>query len=297
MGKHSLSSKILIYFVLSVFVIIALFPIYWCISSSLKNPKDVFSLPPKFVFTPNLDNYRVLLFGELKGEVLEGRGGIESTGEGGGDTNFPKNYLNSIIIASVSTLASVFLASLAAYSCSRFDFKGKNVFLIGALLTRMIPPVVIIIPVRTIFQRMGLLDTHLGMILAYLSFNLPFSLWLLRAFFSQTSASLEEAAMIDGCSRMGAFFRIAIPLAFPGMISAAILNFVYSWNEFLFALVLTSYRAKTVTPAVVEFITDKAILWGKLYAGSVMIVIIPIIFAIVAQRYIIQGLTLGAVKQ
>lgn len=289
--------KIVTYPVLIVATFLAVFPIYWVFISSVKPAKDVFSIPPKWTFKPTLQNYEALLIG-VSPEIFEGATGAQKLIPKSLQirSRFPHYYMNSLIISTLTIIGSISCASLAAYACVRFNFLGKNILLLGSLLTRMIPPVAILIPIRILFRRFGLLDTHIGMAFVYLSFNLPFALWMLRGFFSQTSASLEEAAMIDGCSRMGAFVRIALPLAAPGMAATAVLNFIYSWNEFLFALILTSKTAKTVSPAITEFITDKAILWGRLYAGATLIIIVPLIFALLVQKYLVQGLTFGAVK-
>ncbi len=161
---------------------------------------------------------------------------------------------------------------------------------------RIIPPVALVIPLWIIFRSMGLIDTRFGLSLAYLSFSLPFTIWVLRGFMSDILVNLEEAALIDGCSRLGVFIRIVLPLIAPGIAAVTILNFLLCWKEFFFALILTSTKAKTVSPAIAGFITEKAILWGRLYAATVLVIIIPLLFYFFAQKHLIRNFAVSAGK-
>jgi multiple sugar transport system permease protein len=164
------------------------------------------------------------------------------------------------------------------------------------MLTRLVPPVVLIIPIYVLWRNLDLLDTHLGLILAYLTFALPFVIWMMRGFLLDIPIELEEAAMIDGGSRFQALYKVVLPLAAPGLAATAIFIILIAWNDFLFALVLTSGNARTVTPYIGGFITDKAVLWGRLYASSAIIMLPVLIFGLAVQKQLAHGLTGGAVK-
>jgi multiple sugar transport system permease protein len=168
--------------------------------------------------------------------------------------------------------------------------------LMGILLVRMVPAVVLVIPIYTLWRGLGLLDTHLGLILAYLSFNLPFVIWMMRGFFVDIPVEIEEAALIDGCSRLSALVRVILPLAAPGIAATSIFALLLAWNEFLFAVLLTADKAKTLTPAILNYVTDRAILWGNLYAAASIVLLPVLVFSLLVQRHLARGLTGGAVK-
>ena len=261
--------------ILFIWLLFALFPIYWLVSNSFKYEKNIATMPPKWIFEPTLANYKNLITGSPR---------------------FYLNVLNTVIISSTAAVICILLGSLSSYATVRWRFKGRLVFLISILMTQMIPPIVLIIPIRLLFQTYGLIDTYAGVSLAYIAYSLPFSVWMMRGFFSETSRSLEESAIVEGCTVLGAFFRIAIPLAIPGIITTFIFMFLFNWNEFLFAILLTIVKVKTVSPAIVSFIYDYYISWGLIFAGSTLVIILPLFLSLVLQRYIVRGLTLGALK-
>jgi multiple sugar transport system permease protein len=252
----------------------SLFPIYWIATASLKTELSLYAKPPQWLFTPILDNYRRVL------------------------TNIPfLDYLtNSLVVAVGTTVGSLVLGTLAGYGFARFRFPGSEAVRFLVLVTRMAPRVVLVVPYFLLMQRLGLLDTYTGLLVAYVSFALPFAIWLLIGFFSDIPLEIEEAALIDGCSRLGVLLRIVIPIAAPGLVVAAIFSFLAAWNEFLFALILSGVRAKTLPVVIAGLSTDVGPLYGEMSAAAVMVMLPNIVMTLALQRYLVRGLTLGAVK-
>ncbi len=281
------------YACLGVWMVFAIFPVFWSYLSSFKPPQDIFVLPPKLIFPPTLHNYAVI-FGLQVGTEAEGV--TEVQGATGVISELPRYFLNSLIISGGTMVLSMAIGCLAAYSLARFRFRGKRYMLLGILLVRMVPAVVLVIPIYALWRSLGLLDTHLGLILAYLSFNLPFVIWMMRGFFVDIPVEIEEAALIDGCSRLTALVRVILPLAAPGMAATSIFALLLGWNEFLFAVLLTSDKAKTLTPAILNYVTDRAILWGNLYAAGSIVLLPVLFFSLAVQKHLARGLTGGAVK-
>ena len=282
----------MIHLILIIWALFTLTPIFWMILSSLKTPTDVFKIPPKLIFKPTLHNFEVLL-GIKVGDEFEG---VSESDYRRVRSKFPLYFMNSIIISITSALLAVSLGSLAAYGLTRFRFRGSNSLLIAILLTKVIPPMAIIIPVYTIIRQLRLIDTRFALVMTYLTFNLPFVIWMMRSFFMELPRELEEAALIDGCSLFGAFIKVILPLAAPGLVASTIFCIVLSWNEFVFAIVLTGEKAKTLAPTIAGFLTDKAILWGRLFAGGTVVILPVIIFALLIHKKLARGLTLGAIK-
>ncbi|MBV9170940.1 MAG: carbohydrate ABC transporter permease [Chloroflexi bacterium] len=278
---------------LSVWMIFAIFPVFWGYLNSFKPPEQIFDLPPKLIFTPTLHNYAVI-FGLEVGAEAEG---VTQTQQAtGAVSQLPRYFLNSLIISTGTMVLSLLLGCLAAYSLARFNFRAKRYMLLSVLFVRMVPAVVLVIPIYTLWRALGLLDTHQGLILAYLSFNLPFVIWMMRGFFVDIPVEIEEAALIDGCSRLSALVRVILPLAAPGMAATAIFALLLGWNEFLFAVLLTADKAKTLTPAILNYVTDRAVLWGNLYAAASIVLLPVLIFSLAVQKHLARGLTGGAVK-
>ncbi|MBV9544461.1 MAG: carbohydrate ABC transporter permease, partial [Chloroflexi bacterium] len=195
---------------LSVWMIFAIFPVFWGYLNSFKPPEQIFDLPPKLIFTPTLHNYAVI-FGLEVGAEAEG---VTQTQQAtGAVSQLPRYFLNSLIISTGTMVLSLLLGCLAAYSLARFNFREKRYMLLSVLFVRMVPAVVLVIPIYTLWRALGLLDTHQGLILAYLSFNLPFVIWMMRGFFVDIPVEIEEAALIDGCLRLSALVRVILPLA------------------------------------------------------------------------------------
>ena len=273
------------YAILILWTLIAILPIAWIYVSSVKEQRDVFSLPPKLTFPPTLQHYE---------EVL----GIQSVEDrvAPSPSSFPRNLLNSIIISLGTAALALPTGSLAAYALARFNIPGRQYWLMGIVCSIMVPPIVLLVPIYTIWARLGLLDKHAGLILAYTTFALPFVIWVMRSFFLEIPVDLEEAALVDGCTRGSAYWHVVLPLAAPGRATTAVFLIIFTWNEFLLASTLTGREAMTVSPAILGFVTDKAILWGKLYAASSIVLLPVIAFTLSVQRYLATGLTGGAVK-
>ncbi|MCP4291588.1 MAG: carbohydrate ABC transporter permease [bacterium] len=259
-------------------LILVLLPVFWLVLTTFKKPVEFLTWPPVlWPKEPTLDNYRAVL-----------------------DLTFiGKYFANTLIIASASTFFAVIFGSTAAYSLARvkLPFKLNGIVAIWMLLTRMYPAVATAVPYFVLIQNLGLLDTHWALIITYTSFNLPFVVWLMLGFFQGIPIDLERAATMDGCSMWQRFTRIVLPLSAPGLIATTILSFILGWNEFLFAVILTSLDAKTVPVVIAGFITDKGLEWGTMSALGVMLVLPVILLAWTSQRYLVRGLTLGAVKE
>ena len=251
-----------------------LFPIYWITTASFKTELSLYARPPQWRFTPILDNYTRVL------------------------TNIPfgQYVINSLVIAIDTTIGSLVLGTLAGYGFARYRFRGSAGVRFLVLVTRMAPRMVLVVPYYLMMQKLGLLDTYTGLIIAYVSFALPFSIWLLIGFFVDVPIEVEEAALIDGCNPLGVLLRIVIPIAAPGLVVAAIFAFLVSWNEFLFALILSGVEAKTLPVVIAGFSTDVGPLYGEMSAAAVMVMLPNIVMTVVLQRYLVRGLTLGAVK-
>ena len=280
------------YVILSFWMVFTLFPVAWLLLSSVKEPQDVFAMPPQWIFTPTLHNYEVALGLKIPTELET----VSEAQAGTGMSPFPKFLLNTAIVALGTTVLALSIGSAAAYALTRFFPRQRNSLLIGVMITRLIPPVVMIIPIYVIWRNFDLLDTHAGLILAYLTFALPFVIWMMRGFLLDIPVELEEAAMIDGGSRFQALRMVVLPLAAPGLAATAIFVILLAWNDFFYALILTSGNARTVTPYIGGFITDKAVLWGRLYASSAIIMLPVLIFGLAVQKQLAHGLTGGAVK-
>jgi multiple sugar transport system permease protein len=256
------------------FVLLWLFPIYWIILTSFKTPLLINEKTPVFFFTPTLENYQHL-FDQF---------------------SFARVLSNSLIITACTTVIVIILALLAAYALGRMDVPGGKHLALWMLSLRFMPPIAIVLPFFIAWQRLGIIDTHIGLILVYVAFNLPFAIWLLRGFLVEVPRDLDEAAMLDGLSHLAILRRIILPVVAPGVAVTAIFTFVFAWNEYLMALVLTSRNATTVPVTVSKFIQAYSILWGDVGA-SATIEILPILLVVfLLQRHIMRGITLGAVK-
>ncbi len=260
--------------ILGIFVLMFIFPLIWLILTSLKTDAAAFATPPKFIFTPYWGNYARLFARD----------------------SFSTYFINSILCAGGATFLSLALGSLAAFGFTRFKFRGSFVVLMSILLLRMFPPITTIMPIFLIFRKFGLCDTRLALILVYTSLNLSLVIWLLYDFFNDIPRELDEAAYLDGCSLWKVFRMVILPLAAPGLIAAGILTFVFSWSEFLFALVLTSLKAVTTPVLVSTFVSDQVIRWGDMSSVGFLTTLPILILGIVVKKYLVQGLTMGSIK-
>lgn len=272
-------------------IVFALLPVVWIYVSSVKEPPDVFKIPPKWIFRPTLHNYEVVLGMKYGTESELAMEGVKPP-----LSRFREYIINSVLISGSTTLINITAGMLAAYALVRLRFRGKEFILVGMLFTRMVPPIMLILPIFLIWRQLGLLGTYHGLALAYLSFGLPFSIWMMRGYLLDIPADLEEAAMVDGSSRLGAFFRVTLPLAAPGLAATAVFNFIGAWNEFFFAIILGNNQIKTVTVEILTYVTDYAILFGRLFAAAGLILLPIIVFTFFVQKYIATGLTGGALK-
>jgi multiple sugar transport system permease protein len=273
-GKHTKKLLMLKYVVVVLGALFSLFPIYIMITTSLKFRTDAFSIPPKWLFVPTLKNYLHVLYSQ----------------------NFLTYFINSLIIGLTATLFSVLLGALGGYALARYRFMGKGVVELGTLLLRMIAPVVLVIPIFILWNKVGLVNSRTGLIITYIALNLPFNIWVLRTFISEIPIELEEAALIDGCSEWGIFYKIILPLIAPGLAVAGIFTFRISWNEFILSLVLTNRYTRTLPVAVSLYLTEHGIEWGQITAIATIIAVPAFIFTFTAAKSLIMGMTAGAVK-
>src|SRR5215208_216101 len=263
-------------------LVFALLPVVWIISLSLKTPKTVGDgrfLPAGGEWT--LKNYKVLF-----------EGGFD-------DSPFLHPLVNSIAIALISTAIAIVLAAFAAYAIARLTFPGKALILAGALAIAMFPPISVVGPLFDMWRTLGLYDTYPGLIIPYLTFALPLAIYTLVAFFREIPWELEQAAQVDGATAWQAFRKVILPLALPGVFTAAILVFIFAWNDFLFAITLTSSEAARTVPAALAFFTGESTFTaptGNIAAAAVIVTVPIIIFVLIFQRRIVAGLTAGAVK-
>lgn len=250
------------------------FPILWMITTAFKDRVDAFAVPPIWVFTPKLDNFKAVL----------------SSG------NFMKAYKNSLIISISTCLLALLLGTPMAYALARFKVPNKKKVMMGLLSTKMAPAILIAVPYYIIYQKLGLTGTYTGMIIVYLIFNLAFTVWMLKGFIEGVPAELNEAARVDGASRLKAFFKVEIPLMKGGIAATVILCFITVWNEFLLSLVLTSSKTQTTPVAIQNFISFEGIRWGEITAAGVLVAAPAVLLGIAVRKYLITGLTMGAVK-
>jgi multiple sugar transport system permease protein len=293
--KKSSSRKVLLYILISLTLVFILFPVFWIFIMSIRPEAEQFILPPR-PFVPTLQNYvTIFLAGTIAwqsgfGSAVEKASGIVSGQTAGVAMG------NTLIIASVSTVSSILLGLPAAYSFSRFKMRGSRDLQFYILSQRMAPPVAIIVPLFTLLRWAGLNNTYLGLAIAHLSFNLPFAIWLIKGFVDEIPKEMDESAQLDGCSTSGIIWRIIFPLLKPGIAAVAILCFLFSWNEFLFVSILSGPQTTTLTVFLASFITNVAIEWGKLATVVVISFLPAVILVLILQRYLVRGLTFGAVR-
>lgn len=261
-------------------IAIALFwslaPVYWVVVTSFKIPREIYALPPTlFPHEPTLDNYREALFG----------------------SPFLRYLFNSFVVAVGVTLISVCLGALTAYPIARMTFKGRVNAARLIVAAYLLPPSLLFIPLFLVLQNLGLIDTRLGLIVAYLTFTVPFCTWMMIGYFHTIPMELDEAAQMDGATRLQTLIRVVLPIATPGLAVVALFAFTHAWNEFLFALVYVySDQAKTFTAGLSGLVMGDTFIWGQLMASSVLAIIPILIIYLGAQRYIVEGLAAGSVK-
>jgi len=272
--KREIIESIVTHGLLVGILLITLFPIYWMIVTSLKTQMEAFALPPLWIFKPTLENYT---------EIFRIR-------------PFHLYILNSIIISTCTVIFTLIIGTIAAFSLARFQFKGRDHIAMWFLSTQMVPPIVALIPFFIILKKLYLLDTHLGMIMIYSTFTLPYIIWMMRGFIAEIPADIEESAMVHGCTRLQAFQKVIFPLILPGLAATGIFCFIICWNEFLAALVLTGDDAKTLPVASIDFMSEQGIMWSQVCAAGTVMIIPILIMSSFVQKYMIRGLAYGALK-
>lgn len=257
-------------------VAVMLFPLYWMVVSSLKPAAELFAWPPQLTPAhPSLFFYRKIMSATL----------------------FSEYGTNSLFIALATTTLSLILGTLGAYSLSRFRYPGRHTLGRLVLFTYMFPSTLLVIPLFVLMTRLQLVNSHAGLIISYTTFLLPFILWLLKGFFDGLPMDMEEAALVDGCNRLQALHHIVLPLAAPGVAAASMVAFLSAWNEYLFASVfILSDRLRTLPVGIASYVTGEYVLWGEMLAATTLVSIPVVIFAGLTQRYLVAGLTAGAVK-
>jgi multiple sugar transport system permease protein len=269
--KKKLILNIIFYLIVAGIALVVLFPFLWMLASSFKTQVDIISWPPKFIFTPTLQNY-LKVFGEQ---------------------NFLKYFMNSTIVGAVSVGLSLILGLPAAYSISRYAQKKLAVFI---LLARLMPGISFLMPWYIIFSRLNLMDSYIALVLSHMLIALPIVVWIMSTYFSTIPREMEESAMVDGATRQYAFFAIILPLSGPGIITATTLSFIFSWNNFMFSQVLSMEKTRTLPIAVYNFVSYAEVDWGGVMAAAVAIMAPAIILTMIFQKYVVKGLTMGAVK-
>ena len=269
--KSSFFRRVLFGLLLLFIVVPTLFPFLWMLMSSFKSQVDIISWPPKFVFTPTLMNY-MKVFGEQ---------------------NFFKYLINSSVVGASSVVISLILGLPAAYSIARFHQNRTAMFI---LVARLMPGISFLMPWYIIFSRLRLMDSYTALILSYILITLPVVVWVMSAYFETVPLELEESAMIDGATRQYAFLVILLPLSAPGIVTATTLSFIFSWNNFMFSQVLSMEKTRTLPIAVYNFMSYAEVDWGGVMAAAFAIMAPAIVLTMIFQKYVVKGLTVGAVK-
>lgn len=268
-------------------VLIYIIPIVWIFITSLKTKQEIFQ--PEVVITrPTLEHYESLLV------VKAGRGDQQRVLR---KSDYPRFFLNSLMITTLSTLLAVGLGTLTAYAFSRFRVAGKNDWMFFILSTRMLPPVVVAIPVFLMYRALGWIDTHLGLVLLYTAFNVSFAVWLMKGFLDEIPKDYEEAAMVDRYSRWKAFMKVVLPQSVTGLAATAVFCAISAWNEFAFALLLTSESARTAPPSIPSKIGTAGIEWGQIAAGTFVYLLPVALFTFLMRKHLLRGITFGAIKR
>ncbi len=270
----------------AIISIIYFLPVLWIILTAFKSYNDTLAVPPKWIFTPTLANFVEVFFRSY------------SAGSAAVDTGFGLFFFNSIYVAGLSVVIAVVVGTIAAYGFSRFPLKGNDTYLFIILTTRMMPAIVVIIPIFQMFRVTNLAGTYTGIILLYTAFNLPFTIWMMKSFFDELSPDVEDAARMDGSSEIKVFFKICLPQVLAGIAATAVFGLILTWNEFLFALLLTGLETRTIPVAMAQTMGgDIGVRWGLLAAIETLFLIPVIIVVFVLQNHLLRGVTFGTIKR
>jgi multiple sugar transport system permease protein len=291
-----------------LYTLITMIPLFWIVITSMKSPPDSISYPPKIFFEPSIEGYCNLFTNQTRQtpeylatlpppqndcEVVTRERNMVIVGP----SNFLKRFANSLIIAFGSTALSVLLGTIAAYGFSRFKVPLKDDLLFFILSTRMMPPIAVAIPIYLMYRELGLSDTMLGMILLYTAVNVSLAVWLLKGFIDEIPREYEEAAMIDGYTRLQAFRKVVLPQATTGIVATAIFCMIFAWNEYAFAVLLTSGEAQTAPPFIPTIIGEGGMDWPAVGAGTTLFLIPILVFTILLRKHLLRGITFGAVRK
>jgi multiple sugar transport system permease protein len=272
MVKIRVLPRLLLYIAIAVIALIVMFPFLWMLSSSFKTQVDIIASPPRiFSFAPTAANY-LRVFQEQ---------------------NFLRYFVNSSVIGTLAVGASLLLGLPAAYSIARFRQERLSVFI---LVARLMPGISFLMPWYIIFSRLGLMDTYIALVLSHMLVTLPVIVWVMSSYFAGIPVEIEESAMVDGATRQRSFLSVVLPLSGPGVVTAMTLSFIFSWNNFMFAQVLSMEKTKTLPIAIYNFVSYAEVDWGAVMAAAVAIITPAIILTMIFQKYVVRGLTLGAVK-
>ncbi len=295
--------------------LVFLAPIYWITATSFKPRNLATTVPPTVLFEPEISPYVKLMLkrSQLREPVTEEEraaapwweqmvmdGGEKVVRSGKGEvqlSGYPSRFMNSLIIAITSTVLAVSMGTITAYGFSRFKVKGEQDWLFFILSTRMLPPVVVAIPMYLMYRVVGLNDTHLGLIILYTAFNLSFSVWLMKGFIDEIPKEYEEAALVDGYTRMEAFFKVVLPEAATGIAATAVFCFITAWNEYAFALIMTNRRAQTAPPYIPSQIGSGLPDWTVIAAGTVLFLLPVAIFTFLLRNHLLRGMSFGAIRK
>lgn len=272
--RGTTKARVIVWIVLAVGLVWTLVPLLWMFTSSFKNDQDVTSADPKVLFAPTLDNY---------------------TGLFTGANNLTPYLWHSIVAAGLSAALAVAIGALAGYGLARTQMRGKKHLSFWIISTRMAPIAAVVLPLFLIFRQLGLIDSIPGLVLAYLTFDLPFAIWLMSAFFADLPPSLEESALVAGCSRWQAFWQVILPLTKSGLVTTFVLCLVFAWNDYAFALVFSGPNSQTLPIAASQLVTQTGIDWGQLCAIGTFVVVPMMLAGLAVRRWLVTGLTLGAV--
>jgi multiple sugar transport system permease protein len=273
-AQRSRGASVVLHTLTVLVVLFSAIPLVWMALSSIKPTNDIMSHEPVFMFTPTLEHYRVLFTG---------------------GNHVDRYLINSLVAAGVSSVIATALGALGGYGLSRSKMRGKRHLAFWIISTRMAPIAAVLLPLFLIFRRLNLLDSLPGLMVAYLTFNLPFAIWIMAAFFDGLPSSIEEAARVDGCSRWAAFWRIVLPLTKAGLVTTWILCLVFSWNDYAFSQTFSGTSSQTLPLAATQLITLSGIDWGQLTAVGVIVVVPMVVAGLAVRRWLVTGLTLGAV--
>ncbi len=291
-----------------LYAIATLVPLVWIFMTGFKTPADAISYPPKVVFSPSVEGYcnlfatRSRQTPEYLASLPPAQGQCEQIAREqqmvvAGPSNFSPRFLNSLIIAFGSTVLSVGFGVMAAYAFSRFKVPLKEDLLFFILSTRMMPPIAVAIPIYLMYRELGLSDTRTGMILLYTAVNISLAVWLLKGFIDEIPKEYEEAAMVDGYTRLQAFFKVVLPQATTGIVATAIFCLIFAWNEYAFAVLLTSGTAQTAPPFIPIIIGEGGQDWPAVAAGTTLFLIPILVFTVLLRKHLLRGITFGAVRK